>query len=197
MLKLILFWPIAFIQGIFLFFANLFEVLIFGKGLKLELARKRDLLRIQMIILEGYNINEQNAFGQSLLHAVFFDTLENSVNPSMAIKVLEFLIDNGADVNMVDKRNWSPLLYAIAANYTDESIYLINTKKILLNKQFYEGRTALHYAVIKNNIAVTKHLLEKGADLEICDNFGLSPIQGCKSKKMLEVFTNNKLLKTG
>ena len=189
LLKLIFFWPIFLIQGIILFPIHLIVTLFSKKGRLLELARRRDLFGIQMLISQGYNVNEKNTFGQTPLHGVFFDTVENSMNPSMTIRVLEFLIDKGADVNIVDKRNWSPLLYAIGANYTHESIYLINTKKILLNKKFYEGRTALHYAVLKNNTVVVKCLLEKGADPEIYDNLGLKPIQYCKDNKILNHFS--------
>ena len=190
LLKFVFFWPIALVQGIILFPIHLIVTLFSKKGRLLELARRRDLIGIQMLISQGYNINEKNVFGQTPLHGVFFDTAENSINPSMTIKVLEFLIDKGADINIVDKRNWSPLLYAIGANYTHESIYLINIPKILLNKKFYEGRTALHYAVIKNNATIVKHLLKKGADSKILDDLGLKPVQYCKDKEILNILMN-------
>ena len=188
LLKLIFFWPIALIQGIILFPIHVVETLFSKRGRLLELARRRDLVSIQMLISQGYNVNEKNAFGQTPLHGMFFDIAEKQLNPFMTISVLELLINKGADVNTVDKRNWSPLLYAIGANYTQESIYLINTKKILLDKQFYEGRTALHYAAIKNNTEIVKSLLEKGANPEARDNFDLTPVQYCKDKKISELF---------
>ena len=80
------------------------------------------------------------------------------------------------------------MLYPIGANYIHESIYLINSKKILLNKKFYQGRTALHYAVFKNNTTVVKCLLEKGADPEIFDNLGLRPFQYYKNEEILKLF---------
>lgn len=187
LLKLLFFWPVALIQGIFLFLIHLVITLFSKKGQLVELARKRDLFGIKMLISQGHNINERNAYGQTPLHGVFLDT-KNPFMTIMTIKVLNFLIDNGADVNIVDVRNWSPLLYAIGANYTQESIYLINTENILLNKKFYAGRTALHYAAQKNNAEVVKCLLEKGADPEICDNFGIKPFQCCKDKKTLNLF---------
>lgn len=188
LLKFIFFWPIAIIQGIVLFPIHIIVTLFSKKGCLLELARRRDSLGIQMLISQGYNINEKNVYGHTPLHGVFFDRAEDSINPFMTISVLELLISEGADINAVDKRNWSPLLYAIGADYTNESIYLINTKKILLNKQFYEGRTALHYAVIKNNAKIVKSLLEKGANPEVRDNFDLTPVQYCKDKKISELF---------
>lgn len=186
LLKFILFWPICILQFIILFPIHLVTTLfsyITGnrKGLLIELARRRDLAGMEILVLQGHNVNEKNAFGQTPLHGVFFDTAENSIMPYMAIKTLEFLICEGADVNIVDRRNWSPLMYAIGADYTDESIYLINTKKILLNKRFYEGRTALHYAVIKNNSKVVTHLLEKGVAPHIRDSLGLKPIDYCNN----------------
>ena len=140
LLKLIFFWPIAIIQGIILFPIHVITTLFFKKGRLLELARRRDLLGIEMLISQGYDVNEKNVFGQTPLHGIFFDKAENSINPFMTITVLKLLIDKGADVNIIDKRNWSPLIYAIDANYINESIYLINSKKILLDKKFYEGK---------------------------------------------------------
>ena len=193
LLKFILFWPICILQFVILFPIHLVTTLfshIMGnkKGLLTELARRRDLVGIETLVLQGYDVNERNAFGQTPLHGVFFDVAENSAMPHITLRVLEFLIHEGADVNVVDKRNWSPLMYAIGANYTDESIYLINTEKILLNKRFYKGRTALHYAIIKNNSKIVTHLLEKGVDSHIRDSFGLKPIDYCKSVEVRNLF---------
>ena len=193
LLKLIFFWPICILQFIILFpihaVTTLFSYIIGnGKGLLTELARRRDLAGMEILVLRGHDVNEQNTFGQTPLHGVFFDTSKNSVMPHMTIKVLEFLIREGADVNIVDRRNWSPLMYAIGADYTDESIYLINIEKILLDKRFYEGRTVLHYAVIKNNLKIIMHLLEKGADPHIRDSLGLKPIDYCRSTEVRDLF---------
>ena len=184
----IFFWPIAIIQGIILFPIHIITTIFCNNGHLIELARRRDIINIQNLIFQGYDVNKKNSFGQAPLHGVFFDKAENSLRPDMTLPVLKILIDAGADVNVTDVRNWSPLLYAIGADYTKESIYLINTKMILLNKQFYEGRTALHYAVIKNNAIIIKHLLEKGADPYISDNQGVTPAQYCKNQTMCDLF---------
>ena len=184
----IFFWPIAIIQGIILFPIHVITTIFCHNGHLIELARRRDIINMQKQILRGYDVNKKNSFGQAPLHGVFFDKAENSLRPDMTLQVLKILIDAGADVNVTDVRNWSPLLYAIGADYTKESIYLINTKMILLNKQFYEGRTALHYAVIKNNTIIIKHLLEKGADPYISDNQGFIPSQYCKNQVIFDLF---------
>ncbi len=185
LLKLIFFWPICILQFIILFPIHLITTIFFKKGVLAELARKRDLSGIHTLIRQGYDVNAQNAFGQTPLHGVFFDKAHLSINSYMTMTVLKYLINIGADVNIVDKRNWSPLMYAINADYTDESIYLINSEKILLNKRFYEDHTALHCAVIKNNSKIVTHLLEKGADPHIRDSLGLKPIDYCRSKKSI------------
>ncbi len=193
-LKFMFFWPIALIQGIILFPIHVVTTIFCNNGHLIELARRRDIVSIQDLIFRGYNVNKKNSFGQTALHGVFFDTAEHSLRPNMAIPVLKILIDAGADVNIVDVRNWSPLLYAIGADYTKESLYLINTKKILLNKKFYAGRTALHYAVIKKNVTIIKYLLEKGADPYISDDQGLIPAQYCQNQIIFDLFKENRAI---
>ena len=193
-LKLIFFWPITLIQGIILFPIHVVTTIFCNNGHLIELARRRDITSIQDLIFRGYDVNKKNSFGQTALHGVFFGKAEHSLRPNMAIPVLKILIDAGADVNMVDVRNWSPLLYAIEAGYTKESLYLINTKKILLNKQFYAGQTALHCAVIKNNTTIVKYLLEKGADPYISDDQGLIPAQYCKNQIIFDLFKENQAI---
>ena len=42
-------------------------------------------------------------------------------------KVVEFLIGNGANVNMVDDKNWTPLNYAISKGQNDIIKKLLQT----------------------------------------------------------------------
>ncbi|XP_015591456.1 nuclear factor NF-kappa-B p100 subunit isoform X2 [Cephus cinctus] len=48
--------------------------------------------------------------------------------------------------------------------------------KALVDAQNSSGKTPLHYAVIQNQVAVTKALLMLGADPNICDDRGVSPL---------------------
>lgn len=148
--------------------------------------RRRDLFSIQASIRSGCNVNGKNVFRAAPLHIIFED-IKNPFDSS-TIQVLKLLIDAGADVNIDDSRNWTPLLYAIGANYTEEAKYLIDNKKILLNKKSSMGRTALHYAVLKNNSEIVTALLEAGADPEICDDLRLKPVQYCNHKMILDLF---------
>lgn len=55
-----------------------------------------------------------------------------------------------------------------------------------VNCQDFEGRTALHHAVLHENKRTVQYLMEKGANVEICDTRGDSPLSIMKDK--IDVF---------
>ena len=80
-----------------------------------------------------------------------------------------------------DIEGYSPLHYAIYDDNTSFTYDILSlTKKRLnnaafaafINAQSKKGFTALHYAAMKGNIAVTKTLIANGADYALCNNAG-------------------------
>ena len=67
------------------------------------------------------------------------------------------------------------LINAIIYNDINYINDLINRETLDINKQDIHGNTALHYALYKGHESMDL-LIEKGADLYIKNNVGISPI---------------------
>lgn len=81
--------------------------------------------------------------------------------------IFEFLLENGADVNLENKYG-STALHATAEYFTSTQIarYLID-KGVDVDKQDYRGVTALHQAVSASNLDLVQFILEHGADVSL------------------------------
>ncbi|KKP06492.1 hypothetical protein THAR02_01450 [Trichoderma harzianum] len=85
------------------------------------------------------------------------------------------LISEGANINTKDNKGWSPLLYAITNPYGDASIPMhfkidsdIDTESNVM--------TAIQSALSDKGEATIKLLLNLGADINIKDNLGRTPL---------------------
>ena len=113
------------------------------------------------------------------------------------LKIAEFLIEEGADVNAFETRNdgqirLTPLMIAIKHSDFKTVKLLSENNDIKINKQDSDGNTALIYAsefyVPKN---IMKILLEKGADPNIRNNNGKTALNIIKDYlEKEEKFTN-------
>lgn len=80
-----------------------------------------------------------------------------------AIKVLQLLLEKGADINGIDQHTWTPLMRAVMGKQHNAMFFLVE-KGANVNQQDKEGRTALHWAVPSLNTISISYLLEFGAD---------------------------------
>lgn len=86
-----------------------------------------------------------------------------------------FLLQKGANPNIVDKGGNTPLMLSVLLDYTEGIDWLIKYKADL-NYRNRSGETALTRAVQLNRISHVRILLAAGADPDITDNLaGLSP----------------------
>uniref|UniRef100_A0A8C5RCW8 Protein phosphatase 1 regulatory subunit n=1 Tax=Laticauda laticaudata TaxID=8630 RepID=A0A8C5RCW8_LATLA len=86
------------------------EFLACCAGAELEAAR-------EMLRADPGAVNGTNADGISALHQACID--EN-------IEVVEFLVENGADVNQADNEGWTPLHVAASCGYSEIAQYLLD-----------------------------------------------------------------------
>ncbi|MFN4199490.1 MAG: ankyrin repeat domain-containing protein [Flavobacterium sp.] len=95
--------------------------------------------------------------------------------------------------NQLSKEGFSPL---ILASYTGslELVRLLVTKGAAVNYNSSMG-TALMAAIVKNHVTVVQFLLEKGADVNIWDERGTTPLIYAvqfKNKEVIKLLLNHK-----
>lgn len=77
------------------------------------------------------------------------------------IELVKFLLESGADLNMVDDDGWTPLHYA-SRHGNFEIIELLLDLGADINIKNEKGYTALHYAIINEDIEIVDLLLKRG-----------------------------------
>jgi serine/threonine-protein phosphatase 6 regulatory ankyrin repeat subunit B len=88
--------------------------------------------------------------------------------------VVDFLIQNGCDINESLKNGMTPLCTAAFKHY--DIVSLLIEKGADVNHKTYSGDTALHFAVLNGNYEITKILLDNGANVNDADNEGNTPL---------------------
>ena len=80
------------------------------------------------------------------------------------MSAIKFLLENGADVNTKDHRNFTLLMYC--AKFDDLTlISLVLSYGAKINLKDLSGFTALDYAIKNNNLNSVKFLVENGAEI--------------------------------
>ena len=108
-------------------------------------AEVRDSLKqkVEKMIFSGADINAQDEDGYTLLHsAVSIDHAE----------IVEILLKNGANPNIKDKKDNSPLHFAMRLEASRPVIKLLCENGADLNAQNSIGFTPLHYACILGHL---------------------------------------------
>jgi len=100
---------------------------------------------------------------------------------------VRFLLQNGADPNIRNKKGLTPLQLATALSFTDGVEALIKGGASV-NISDQTGETPLIAAVHARNVALVRLLLDKGADPDHNDNSGRS------ARNYMELMSGNTLL---
>lgn len=110
------------------------------------------------------------------------------LNKNEFYELSKLFLDNGADINAKCEPNGYTLLqYAIKKNYTDLVKKLICEKKIEINKQGPENKTALHISAEWGRIEFIKLLLEhKDINTDLLDNKNNKPFNLAIENNKLE-----------
>jgi len=103
---------------------------------------------------ENINLQDENGY-TGFMKACIFDN----------VKVLNLLIDFGADTSLHTNTNFTSLM--IASKYGNSSIVKLLIKKQAkeINAKDEDGRTALYYAMLNNQIETAIYLIFQGAKL--------------------------------
>jgi hypothetical protein len=135
-------------------------------------------VRMMLELLKyGYSVDERNSHRQTPLHITCQhplarkSTAGNVYSPPDSVTIVEFLLENGADVNAIDSHGVTPLHYEIQDGRVDLARVLMAVGAAV-DMQDGRGQTPLYYVWSGSREAAAECaelLLAAGADLEVKD----------------------------
>lgn len=166
-----------------------------GKTLLFDVVKKRKLESVKFLLQHGLSINAEDNYGKTVLNeAINIDDgimirflLENGANVHYINKSKRTIMQ---DLALEGNAKYFKLLMIRQPDLKHKDLYLRNVlfdaieggnleiiKDVInefeeedLNSVDYNGRTALFYAVLKEDITIAKWLISYGVDVNITDN---------------------------
>lgn len=169
-----------------------------------------NIQKIKKLISKGYDVNAASGGGQNMLTLAFRyghrkispfrDTLQISLmTPEQVedkiLEILKILIENGADINVLDEQDSAPLHRAAARNQTRIVRMLIN-KGADVNLKGRSGNYPLNYAADHPSTSeIIEILIANGADVNVKGARGNTPLHDSIYSGSSDVFET--LIKSG
>ncbi|HVX01327.1 MAG TPA: ankyrin repeat domain-containing protein [Candidatus Babeliaceae bacterium] len=124
-----------------------------------------NLEQMTLLLKNKAALESKDYLGRTALH---YATNKNNLN------AVRLLIAQGADVNQLDTNGYAPIHYSV---YLDNNeITKLFIKKYALLDLLASDRTVLHQAVYNGNLNTISMLLRAGADPNITDRYGHTPL---------------------
>ena len=167
----------------------------YGDTVWLRAAKKGKFERMKYCLKKGTNINERDmASGETALiisvpncsRSRGVNTDHDNVLRKQSVKILTWLLQHGADVNVKDKLGYTALFHAVNANvdikvltmllngWSNNRVNCVNDVNNDVNmRQGSTGKTLLMIAIENQNIGVIRLLLDHpNVELQVRDNSG-------------------------
>lgn len=123
---------------------------------------------IDYLVNCGANINEKNLTGVT--------PLGKAIESGRGIATVQCLLKHSADPNIADSSGNTPLIKAVKNGDVALVKCLLANKATAVNKQNLEKNTALHEAAFKGIKEMVGCLLAAGADVNLQNTGGMSPL---------------------
>ena len=120
------------------------------------------------IYRSGLSVESRDKFGVTPLHV--------ACHGKGYLFFAKILVNERADVNAATRKGWTPLMDACSEPGKAEIVRLLLTHGAKTDRRRFDGRTALHLAVFINDFTVARMLVEAGANVNLPDNRGQTPI---------------------
>ncbi|OUM70571.1 hypothetical protein PIROE2DRAFT_19457 [Piromyces sp. E2] len=140
----------------------------------LHLAYKHGYLKMFKYLIQYLDINQVDGNGQSI---IFFAAAENDID------MVNYLISNGADVNVRDYYDNTVIDYAIVNGNYELLEILVQKDNLLLNEYNARGETPLISLIRSKDFSeekkdrIIRNFINKGCDIEKPDKkYNLSPL---------------------
>ena len=93
------------------------------------------------------------------------------------VQIVQCLVELGASLGIKNYRGMSPMHVAVSAGRLDTvKILLKVSDKAFIDDKANEGGTPLHYAIVNNQVKVLRLLLQEGANINLSDKKGITPL---------------------
>lgn len=88
------------------------------------------------------------------------------------LELIDWILDDGADLHATDYNGWTPLLRVAAVGGNSDVAALLLRGGAEINKRDKDGKTPLMIAVVNGHQALVELLLQKDADLSVQNEYG-------------------------
>jgi len=180
---------VSIIAGITIFFAWLIKKILYAAPADIfEAVMEFRYDFINSYLEEGRDINVKNKFGMTLLMVAcdkgskrggYKYAISNDGPYASTLKLIEYLIIKGIDVNLRDNDGNNAAFYAIG---THDRLRILAEAGIDFNNRNNKGETVMIWSAKRNFFWTVETLLKLRADPEIKDNHGKTALDHATEK---------------